>query len=103
VSREEIKNIDPLIHAPVRLAVLSILAAVQQADFSYLKKTADATDGNLSRHLSKLEDAGYISIKKTFEGKKPRTFCSITKKGREMFMAYLDNLQKIIDKQKGDV
>ena len=105
MSQEEIKHINLLIHAPVRLAVLSILATVKNADFSYLKKTIDTTDGNLSRHLGKLETAGYIKIEKTFAGKKPKTNCAITNKGRQVFTDYLANLQKIIDtqKQKGSI
>ena len=100
MNQEPISKIDPLIHAPLRLAVLSILAAVESADFTYLKTSVNTTDGNLSTHLSKLETAGYIRIKKIFQGKKPKSICSLTKKGREMFTAYLDNLQQIIDFQK---
>ena len=103
MSQERIINLDPVIHTPIRLAVLSVLATVQSADFAYLKESVKATDGNLSTHLSKLEAAGYIRIKKTFEGKKPRTLCSMTEQGRTRFIQYIDNLQKIVDHQKGNL
>lgn len=103
MNREEIKNINLLIHAPVRLAVMTVLSEVEEADFTYLKEAVDTTDGNLSRHLDKLESADYVRIVKTYAGKKPRTVCSITKTGRKVFAAYLENLQKIINTQKGNL
>ena len=103
MSQERIINLDPVIHTPIRLAVLSVLVSVQRADFAYLKESVKATDGNLSTHLSKLENAGYIRISKTFEGKKPRTLCSITRKGRTRFIQYIDNMQKIVEQQKGNL
>lgn len=103
MSPEQILNIDPLIHAPIRLAVLSVLVSVQNANFSFLKESTHTTDGNLSTHLTKLEAAGYIKIEKTFKGKKPQTICSITDVGRAAFAKYLDNLEKIIKKQKGEI
>lgn len=101
MNQEAIRNIDLLIHAPVRLAVMSVLAGVEEADFTYLKQAVETTDGNLSRHLEKLEQAGYVDIKKTYAGKKPRTVCMITRKGYDVFTAYLENLQHIINTQKG--
>lgn len=101
MSSKEIMKLDPLIHAPIRLSVLSVLMAVQSADFAYLKKSTQATDGNLSTHLSKLETAGYISLNKSFEGKKPKTHCAITPQGRTRFIQYIENLQVIVDQQKG--
>jgi DNA-binding MarR family transcriptional regulator len=100
MSQEQILNIDPLIHAPIRLAALSILITVQNANFSFLKESINTTDGNLSTHLTKLEEAGYIKIEKTFKGKKPQTICSITAQGRDAFNVYINNLEKIINKQK---
>jgi len=101
MSQEQVLNIDSMIHAPIRLAVLSILVAVQKANFSYLKESVHTTDGNLSTHLTKLEEARYIKIEKTFKGKKPQTICSITDQGKDAFKKYLDNFEKIIKKQKG--
>jgi DNA-binding transcriptional ArsR family regulator len=100
MDHEVILNLDPIIHAPVRLAVLSILATVEKADFTFLRESTGTTDGNLSTHLSKLEEVGFIIIHKTFQGKKPRTICSITKKGREAFIHYFDELEKIVRAQK---
>ncbi len=102
MSSQNILDIDPIIHAPIRLAVLSILAAAKEAQFTYLKEAVNASDGNLSTHLTKLEDAGYIKIEKTFKGKKPQTTCAITEKGRKAFVSYVDNLEKLINLKKGD-
>lgn len=101
MSQGQVLDIDQMIHAPIRLAVLSILITVQSANFSFLKESVNTTDGNLSTHLTKLEEAGYIKIEKTFKGKKPQTNCSITEQGRDAFGKYIDNLEKIINKQKG--
>ena len=101
MSQEHILDIDPMIHAPIRLAALSILVTVQNANFSFLKESIKTTDGNLSTHLTKLEEAGYIKIEKTFKGKKPQTICSITNQGRDAFTMYIDNLENLIKKQRG--
>ncbi|MFQ6108731.1 MAG: winged helix-turn-helix domain-containing protein [Candidatus Aminicenantales bacterium] len=90
---EKLAKLNPIIHSRVRLAVLSILISVKEANFNYLKEMIGTTDGNLSINLSKLEEAGYISIKKSFKKKKPLTTCSITRKGRESFSAYLEALE----------
>ena len=95
-----ILDLDPTIHAPIRLAVLSALAVVDSADFTFLKESIGATDGNLSTHLTKLESIGYIDIRKTFQAKKPRTTCSITPKGRKAFLDYLNEMERIVQKQK---
>ena len=100
MSQEQILDIDPLIHAPIRLATLTILATVQNANFSFIKESVNTTDGNLSTHLTKLEEAGYIQIEKIFKGKKPQTICSMTEQGRQAFDTYIDNLEKIISKHK---
>ena len=84
---------DPMIHAPVRLAILSILVTVKEANFSYLKEAVNTTDGNLSVHISKLEDAGYIQVRKSFVDKKPRTTCMITETGRSAFEEYVHTLE----------
>ncbi len=100
MTAEKFSSLDPVIHSQIRLAVLSILISVEQADFNYLKKTIGTTDGNLSIHLSKLEEAGYIAIKKSFQGKKPLTTCSITENGKDAFANYLKALEDYIPSAK---
>jgi DNA-binding transcriptional ArsR family regulator len=90
---EKLAQLDPVIHSRTRLAVLSILVSVKEASFNYLKETIGTTDGNLSVSLSKLEEAGYISIKKTFKGKKPLTTCKICEKGAKAFSEYIKALE----------
>lgn len=93
MNPEKLPPLDPLIHSRIRLGILSILASVEEATFNYLKEALNTTDGNLSANLSKLEESGYISIKKAFSGKKPLTTCRITKKGLTAFQAYLKTLE----------
>lgn len=99
---EKFAQLDPIIHSRIRLAVLSILIAVEKADFNYLKNNIGTTDGNLSTHLTKLEEANYISIKKSFKGKKPLTTCSITAKGRNAFSKYVKTLEDVIHFEKNE-
>lgn len=87
------KKLDPLLHSELRLAVISMLVELEEADFVYLRETAKATAGNLSVQLDKLSEAGYISVEKTFEGKKPRTICRITPVGLAAFEAYVEALK----------
>ncbi len=96
MDHQEILKLDAMIHAPIRLSILSVLISVEHANFIYLKECTGATDGNLSTHLSKLEDAGYIRIEKKFAGKKPQTICAITAKGRNAFINYLDQMEQIV-------
>ena len=100
MNPEEILNLDPIVHAPIRLAILSVLISVKNANFTFLKKITGASDGNLSTHLTKLETSGYISIKKKFVGKKPQTICTITKKGENSLIKHLEQLEQIIGMQK---
>ena len=93
MTPDRFEPLDPVIHSQVRLAVLSVLATVRQADFNFLKKTTETTDGNLSTHLAKLEEAKYIRVKKSFAGKKPQTICAVTEKGRAAFSQYLKALE----------
>lgn len=90
-----------MIHSKIRLAVISILISVKEADFNYLKKTIGTTDGNLSNHLSKLEEKDYLAVKKAFKGKKPRTTYAITKKGKKAFSKYLEVLEDLLHLNKG--
>jgi DNA-binding transcriptional ArsR family regulator len=97
---EKLAQLDPVIHSRTRLAVLSILVSVKEASFNYLKETIGTTDGNLSVSLSKLEEAGYISIKKAFKGKKPLTTCKISEKGTKTFSEYIKALETYIGFKK---
>lgn len=90
------KELDPLLHSELRLAVMSILIGVESADFVYLREQTGATAGNLSVQLDKLSKAGYIGIEKTFRGKMPCTVCRITDTGRDAFAAYVEALKTYI-------
>ncbi|MDE6628226.1 MAG: transcriptional regulator [Muribaculaceae bacterium] len=87
------KELNPLLHSQLRLAVMSILMNVEEADFVYLKEKTESTAGNLSVQLDKLSSAGYISIKKEMSGKRPRTVCSVTTDGRKAFEEYVETLR----------
>ncbi len=96
-------KLDNIIHQPVRLRIMSALAALEtggQIDFIYLRNLLNVTDGNLGAHLSKLEEAGYIKIEKTFEARKPRTYISAADKGREAFNEHIAALKQIIKDAK---
>lgn len=90
------KELDPLLHSQLRLAVMSILMNVEEADFVYLREKTESTSGNLSVQLDKLTAAGYISVEKGFVGKKPRTVCRVTDLGRSAFAAYVAALRTYI-------
>ncbi len=90
-------NIDQIIHAPARLMVLTYLYVVESVDYVFLIRLTGLTWGNLSTHLSKLEKAGYIAIKKGFKGKKPHTVISLTSEGRAAFREYKRSLQQVLD------
>ncbi|MGL4412395.1 MAG: winged helix-turn-helix domain-containing protein [Bacteroidales bacterium] len=91
-----LKELDPILHAELRLAIVSVLLTVIEADFNFIKDSTGATSGNLSIQLDKLEKAGYIVIRKEFVGKRPRTVCSITEKGREAFDQYVVTLKEYL-------
>ena len=91
------KELDPLLHSQLRLAVMSILMNVDEADFVFLKEKTEATAGNLSVQLDKLSNAGYISIEKGFVGKKTRTVCQITPEGRKAFEQYVEALKEYLN------
>ena len=92
----DIEAIDEVIHGRVRLGVMAYLSSVGSADFNELKARLQATDGNLSVHLRKLEDAGYVDVEKTFVDRKPRTSVSLSDAGRAAFLRYLDAMQKLV-------
>lgn len=91
-----LEELNPLLHSQLRLAVMSLLMTVEEADFVYLREKTEATAGNLSVQLDKLSEAAYIVVEKTFEGKKPRTVCRITPLGRSAFEAYVEVLKKYL-------
>jgi DNA-binding MarR family transcriptional regulator len=93
-SLEAVLKSDRVIHEPARLVILAILSAVQEADFSYLMTESGLTQGNLSAHLTKLEDAGYVGVEKSFNGKRPRTTLVLTDAGRKAFTAHAQTLQR---------
>jgi DNA-binding MarR family transcriptional regulator len=93
----DVIGIDRLIHEPARLVIMAILYAVASADFLYLLKETKLTKGNLSSHLGKLEEAGYVHIEKTYEGKTPRTILSLTDEGHEALDNYRAQMKNAID------
>ena len=92
----DIGRIDEVIHGRVRLGVMAFLSGVEAAQFNELKAKLQVTDGNLSVHLRKLEDAGFIAASKRFEGKKPLTEVRMTPQGRAAFIAYLDAMARLV-------
>jgi DNA-binding MarR family transcriptional regulator len=87
------KDLDPLLHSQLRLAVMSLLIGAEEADFVYLKQQTGATAGNLSVQIDKLSEAGYIGVQKMFQGKMPRTVCRITPVGVKAFDDYVKALK----------
>jgi DNA-binding MarR family transcriptional regulator len=91
-------EMDRLIHEPARLAIVMILSTVESADFLYLQNQTGLTRGNLSSHLSRLEEAGYIEIEKTYRGKIPLTLCRLTEAGHSAFESYSRQLRLLVEK-----
>jgi len=94
------KEIDDVIHARIRLAIMTILLVRGKTDFATLKKQTETSDGNLSTHLRKLEDAGYISLKKSFVKRKPITVYWISEKGKKAYANYLETIEKLVDNKE---
>jgi DNA-binding MarR family transcriptional regulator len=90
---QDLASLDRVIHEPARLMIVTVLYAVAEADFLYLQNECGLTQGNLSSHLAKLEQAKYVSVEKTFKGKYPLTICSLTAKGRKAFEDYAGVMQ----------
>ena len=93
-----LQDLDPLLHSQLRLGIISLLISVESAEFTFLKEKTNSTAGNLSVQLDKLSEAGYITIEKSFKGKKPLTTCKITKQGLKAFENYVDALKQYIKK-----
>ena len=94
------KELDPILHSQLRLAVMSVLISVKEAEFSFLKEKTEATAGNLSVQIQKLKDAGYIEVEKKFRDNYPLTICRITKAGITAFEEYVAALQAYIGKKR---
>ena len=88
-------EIDKVIHEPARLRIMMILTGIEQADFNFLLTTVSLTRGNLSRHIEKLESAGYLKVKKSFKGKMPNTNYQLTQKGSKALAQYWENLDAV--------
>ena len=93
----DFKDLDPILHSQLRLAVVSLLISVKEAEFTFLKEKTSSTAGNLSVQLQKLKEAGYIEITKQFKDNYPQTLCRITKKGIKAFEEYVKNLRDYLD------
>src|SRR5258705_1141384 len=98
--KKDFKELDPLLHSQLRLSIVSILIGLKDAEFSYVREKTGATAGNISVQVSKLEDAGYISVKKEFKNNYPCTTLSITQKGINAFENYVNNLKSYINIKK---
>jgi DNA-binding transcriptional ArsR family regulator len=92
------KDLDPILHSQLRLAVMSLLISVKEAEFTFLKEKTGATAGNLSVQVQKLKDAGYIEVGKQFKDNYPQTLCKITKKGTDAFEQYVKDLKTYLGK-----
>ena len=97
----DIDRLDEVIHGRMRLGIMAYLAGIGTANFNELKAKLQATDGNLSVHLRKLEEAGFVEVTKSFSGRKPLTEASLTEAGRSAFEAYLAALSQLVDQAKG--
>ncbi len=90
------KDLDPILHSQLRLAVVSLLISVKEAEFSFLREKTKATAGNLSVQIQKLKEAGYIDVKKQFKDNYPQTLCKITAQGIKAFETYVENLKSYL-------
>lgn len=93
----QLADLDRVVHEPARLAIMAVLYSVESADFLYLLHSTGLTKGNLSSHLMRLEEAGYVQISKSFRGKLPLTTCALTAAGREAFQSYRLSLRQAVD------
>ena len=96
----EFKELDPILHSQLRLAIVSILISVKEADFTFLKEKTNATAGNLSVQINKLKEVGYVNVNKQFKDNYPQTTCKITTKGIDAFEQYVKNLQSYLSSNK---
>lgn len=92
----ELPELDPIVHGKLRLALLSLLSSVEEAEFSWLRQKTGSTDGNLGAHLLKLEEAGYIVMEKKFVARKPLTLYKMTQRGRTALVDYIQALRQLL-------
>jgi DNA-binding MarR family transcriptional regulator len=100
VSLEPSLQLDRVIHEKGRLAIMSLLAAAPKLSFTELRDTLDMTDGNITTHIRTLQEAGYVSVTKSFEGSRPLTTCALTESGRKAFASYINLLEQIVQRAK---
>lgn len=93
------QQLDEIIHSRIRLAIIAVLVTVYEAEFTFLREKINATDGNLSTHLKKLEEIGYVAVSKSFENRKPVSRYMLTQKGRKAFEIYVERLENLIKKK----
>lgn len=100
MSSEPSLQLDRVIHEKGRLAIMSLLAAAPRLSFTELRDTLNMTDGNVTTHIRTLQEAGYVSVTKSFEGSRPLTTCALTESGRKAFAAYINLLEQIVQRAK---
>ncbi|HEX3798179.1 MAG TPA: transcriptional regulator [Verrucomicrobiae bacterium] len=100
MNLEPFLNLDRIIHEQGRLGIMSLLAASPELSFTELRDTLSMTDGNLTTHIRTLQEAGYISVAKSYQNKRPLTTCSLTSEGHKAFTAYINLLEKIVKQNK---
>ena len=97
VNLAPLSVIDRLIHEPVRFQVMALLYVIESADFTFIMNQLELTWGNLSAHITKLEEGGYVTVEKGFKGKRPQTMLSLTKAGRKAFQSYRQTMKQVLD------
>ena len=97
----ELPDLDPVVHGKLRLAVLSLLISVEEADFTWLRQKTGSTDGNLGAQMLKLEEAGYVAMQKRFAGRKPQTLYRMTEAGRTALTEYVQALKQLLGEAIG--
>ena len=103
IDARAVASLDKVMHEPARLSVVACLSVVDEADFVFLQGQTGMTGGNLSSHISKLDKAGYIEVRKEFSGSRPRTTIALTKSGRDSFAAYIESMRRFLEVlEKGD-
>jgi DNA-binding transcriptional ArsR family regulator len=94
------KDLDPILHSQLRLAVVSLLVSVKEAEFTFIKEQTNSTAGNLSVQIQKLKEAGYIEVEKKFKDNYPQTICKVTKAGVKAFEKYVSDIQQYLKLKK---
>ena len=97
VNLTPLSEIDRLVHEPARFQVMALLYVIESADFTFIMNQLELTWGNLSAHISKLEEGGYVAVEKGFKGKRPQTMLSLTKDGRKAFQTYRQTMKQMLD------